>query len=230
MPNLFFEKDKKQIKSKERVAAHGEVFTAEREVKAMLDLVKQETERIESRFLEPACGNGNFLAEILRRKLNVVEAHYASCQVNYELYALIAVGSIYGIDILQDNVDECRQRLYTIFFSRYMFLFPEERQNEAYLNSIRFLFKRNILWGDALTLQTPEEPPKAIIFSEWSALNGMIKRRDFMLDALMKNNRPIEEPNLFSDLGDEAFLPKPICEYPLVHYLKLSDNDSAQHI
>ena len=66
----------KQVKSKQRVADHGEVFTAEREVNAMLDLVKQETERIDSRFLEPACGDGNFLSEILRRKLAVVKRSY----------------------------------------------------------------------------------------------------------------------------------------------------------
>lgn len=64
-----------QVKSKQRVADHGEVFTNPREVNAMLDMVKQETERIDSRFLEPACGNGNFLAEVLRRKLAVVAGH-----------------------------------------------------------------------------------------------------------------------------------------------------------
>lgn len=217
--------ESRQIKSKERVAAHGEVFTAEREVNAMLDLVRQETERIESRFLEPACGNGNFLAEILRRKLEVVQTRYAACQPDYELYALIAVGSIYGIDILQDNVDECRQRLYGIFLSRYASLFPEERLRQGYLDSIRYLLQRNILWGDALTLQTPDERHAPIVFSEWSALNGMIKRRDFKLDALMKNNRPMEGPNLFSDLGDEAFIPVPFREYPLVHYLKLAGDE-----
>ena len=73
-----------QVKSKQRVADHGEVFTAEREVNAMLDLVKQETERIDSRFLEPACGDGNFLAEILRRKLAVVKARYKNNIADYE--------------------------------------------------------------------------------------------------------------------------------------------------
>ena len=94
-------------KSKQRVADHGEVFTAEREVNAMLDLVKQETERIESRFLEPACGDGNFLAEILRRKMAVVKARYGKHPDDYEKYTVLAVTSIYGVDILQDNVDEC---------------------------------------------------------------------------------------------------------------------------
>lgn len=74
----------KQIKSKKRVADHGEVFTAEREVNAMLDLVKQETERVDSRFLEPACGDGNFLAEILRRKLKEVRRKYKRSPFDYE--------------------------------------------------------------------------------------------------------------------------------------------------
>ncbi len=104
----------KQVKSKKRVSDHGEVFTSEREVNAMLDLVKQETERIDSRFLEPACGSGNFLVEVLRRKLAVVEAKYKSSQLEFERYAVIAISSIYGVDILKDNVEECRERLFLI--------------------------------------------------------------------------------------------------------------------
>ena len=89
----------RQLKSKNRVADHGEVFTAEREVNAMLDLVKQETERIDSRFLEPACGTGNFLVEVLRRKLAVVDKNYKKSQLDYERYAVLAVSSLYGIDL-----------------------------------------------------------------------------------------------------------------------------------
>ena len=109
----------RQVKSRERVADHGEVFTAQREVNAMLDLVKQETERIDSRFLEPACGDGNFLAEILRRKLAAVRARYRKSPADYEKYAVVAVTSIYGVDILQDNVDACRQRLFGIWDGEY---------------------------------------------------------------------------------------------------------------
>jgi type I restriction-modification system DNA methylase subunit len=104
--------EKEQIKTKKRVADHGEVFTNEREVNAMLDLVKQETERIDSRFLEPACGNGNFLAEVLSRKLNVVSARYSKSQLEWEHYSIIAVSSIYGVDILEDNAKECREWIF----------------------------------------------------------------------------------------------------------------------
>lgn len=103
-----------QVKSKQRVEEHGEVFTNEREVNAMLDMVKQETERIDSRFLEPACGDGNFLSEVLRRKLAVVAERYGKSQLEYERYAFVAVSSIYGVDIMADNVEECRERLYGI--------------------------------------------------------------------------------------------------------------------
>ena len=103
---------KSQVKSKERVEEHGEVFTNEREVNAMCDLVKQETERIDSRFLEPACGDGNFLIEILRRKLEIVKKKYKKSHYDYERFSLLALGSIYGVELLGDNVKACRNRLF----------------------------------------------------------------------------------------------------------------------
>ena len=119
------DKDNSQIKSKQRVVERGEVFTAEREVNAMLDLVKQETERIDSRFLEPACGNGNFLVEIIRRKLQIVWRTYTeACGERMDHEAadrdmVQAVSSIYGIDIMLDNVAECRERLISIIAEWY---------------------------------------------------------------------------------------------------------------
>ena len=148
--------EKKQVKSKKRVADHGEVFTNEREVNAMLDLVKNETERIDSRFLEPACGNGNFLAEVLRRKLKVVDQRYGNNQMDWERYAVIAVSSIYGVDILEDNAKECRERLYVIFDDFYTALFKDKCKEEC-RRSIRFLFDRNILWGDALDFTNKDD-------------------------------------------------------------------------
>ena len=148
--------EKKQVKSKKRVADHGEVFTNEREVNAMLDLVKHETERIDSRFLEPACGNGNFLAEVLRRKLKVVDQRYGNIQMDWERYAVIAVSSIYGVDILEDNAKECRERLFNIFDDFYTALFMDKCKEEC-RRSIRFLFDRNILWGDALDFTNKDD-------------------------------------------------------------------------
>ena len=212
-----------QVKSKQRVADHGEVFTAEREVNAMLDLVKQETERIDSRFLEPACGTGNFLVEILKRKLTVVENRYSKNQLEFERHAIIALSSIYGVDILQDNVQTCRDRLLGIFTNFYSTNYKKEIKTE-FLKVATFILTRNILWGDALTLKTPDEKAQPIVFSEWSAVNGsMIKRRDYTLANLLQS-QPIEGANLFSDLGDKAFIPTPVGDFPLTHFLKLSES------
>lgn len=213
-----------QIKSKQRVTDHGEVFTSEREVNAMLDLVKQETERIDSRFLEPACGTGNFLVEILRRKLDVVENRYKKNQLDYERYSVIAVSSIYGVELLTDNAEACRERLLNIFVERYTNLYKSEIKEEC-IRSIRYILRRNIVVGDALTLKTVDDKEEPIVFSEWSSVNGsMVKRRDYTLANLLAN-QPMDEPNLFSDLGDRAFLPTPVKDYPLIHFLKIGEED-----
>jgi len=212
-----------QVKSKQRVADHGEVFTAEREVNAMLDLVKQETERVDSRFLEPACGTGNFLVEVLRRKLVVVEQRHRKSQLDYERYAVVAISSIYGVDLLFDNVEECRRRLYNIFDVGYTRLY-KSKCKDACKRSIRFILESNILVGDALTLKTVDPEGQPIVFSEWSLATGnMIKRRDYSLAHLL-DYQPMDGLNLFSDLGDEAFIPKPVKDYPLEHFLRLAED------
>ena len=211
--------EKKQVKSKKRVADHGEVFTNDREVNAMLDMVKHETERIDSRFLEPACGNGNFLAEVLRRKLKVVDQRYANNQMDWERYAVIAVSSIYGVDILEDNAQECRLRLYQIFDDLYTSHFNDKCKEDC-RRSIRFLFDRNILWGDALDFTNPATK-QPIVFSEWSAVNGsMLKRRDYMFKFLVEKSHQF---SLFNDEGNPAAIDEPVKDFPLIHYLKLSE-------
>ncbi len=209
-----------QVKSKKRVTDHGEVFTHEREVNAMLDMVKQETERIDSRFLEPACGNGNFLAEVLNRKLAVVKAKYKKSQSEYERYAIIAVSSIYGIDILEDNAIECRERLFEIFNIQYTKLYKSECK-ETCRSSVKFLLDRNILWGDALDFTNPETK-EPIVFSEWTAINGsMLKRRDYIFKFLVEKTHQF---SMFNDEGNPAAIDEPIKDYPVVHFLKLADN------
>lgn len=213
-----------QVKSKSRVAQFGEVLTPPEIVNAMLDLVKQETERIDSRFLEPACGTGNFLTEILRRKLRVVEARYQRSQLEYERYAVLAVSSIYGIDILEDNVLECRTNLFQIVDTAYTRLYGDDAK-EAFRETVRYILQRNIVHGDALTLKTVGKNPQPIVFSEWSLVNGsMLKRRDFAYHELVFHASLRETP-LFSDLGEEVFIPEPVKEYPLVHFLEVADAD-----
>ena len=213
-----------QVKSKTRVADHGEVFTAEREVNAMLDLVKHETERIESRFLEPACGSGNFLVEVLQRKLEVVKKRYKKNQLDYERYAIIALSSIYGIDLLEDNVKECRTRLYDVFAKEYTTLFKGKCQDGC-SKSAQVILNHNIIHGDALTFKRADKKDEPIIFSEWSAVNGMmIKRRDYSFE-ILHNTQFGSDAGLFSDEGEEAFIPDPVKEYPLTHFLRLSEHE-----
>lgn len=208
-----------QVKSKKRVTDHGEVFTSDREVNAMLDLVKQETERIDSRFLEPACGNGNFLAEVLRRKLTIVEAKYKKSQLEYERYAVISISSIYGVDILEDNAQECRERLFKIFDEQYTKLYKSECKEDC-RSSVKFLLSRNILWGDALDFTNPETK-KPIVFSEWSAINGsMLKRRDYIFKFLVEQTHQFA---MFNDEGNAAAIDEPIKDYPVKHFLKLTE-------
>lgn len=211
----------KQVVSKQRVVDHGEVFTNPREVNAMLDLVKQETERIDSRFLEPACGTGNFLAEVMERKLRVVRRDYINSQLAYERYAVLAVSSVYGIDILQDNVEACRERLFGIVDREYSELYKNDTK-EDFRRTVRYILACNIVWGDALTLKTVGDDPQPIIFPEWSAINGHLKRRDFSFKELI-SQASMQELPLFSDLGEEVFIPQPVREYPLVHFLKVAD-------
>lgn len=214
------------IKTRQRVADHGEVFTAEREVNAMLDLVKPETERIDSRFLEPACGSGNFLIEVLRRKLAIVEERYGKGQLEFERYAIVAIGSIYGVDLLEDNAAECRERLFDHFDQVYSRLFGEACRDECRA-SASYVLDRNIICGDALTMKTVGKKPEPIVFSEWSPVNGsLVKRRDYSLAHLLVY-QPMDGPSLFSDLGEEAFIPKPVRDFPLTHYLKLAEAEHA---
>ena len=185
----------RQVKSKQRVADHGEVFTAEREVNAMLDLVKQETERVDSRFLEPACGDGNFVAEILCRKLEAAKRRAIPPKkkkplpLEFEKQSVIAVASIYGVDLMMDNVLACRERLYNIWNAEYEAICKKE-VNEECREAIKFILSRNIVCGNALSLKVVDEngndTEEPIVFSEWSFVMGTkIQRKDYRFDKLL---------------------------------------------
>tara|TARA_B100000674_G_scaffold87424_1_gene60541 strand:- start:2458 stop:3123 length:666 start_codon:yes stop_codon:yes gene_type:complete len=204
-----------QVKSKERVADFGEVNTSEREVNAMLDLVKQETERLDSRFLEPACGDGNFLIEVLNRKLDILVKKYKKNQYEFERNSVVVIGSIYGVDILADNAQSARERLFNRFIEVYEKYF-KEYSNDNLVKSIKFILNKNIIHGDALTLkQVDSENP--VTFCEWAIINSKLKRRDFTLADLLAY-APFEKGTLFSDIGEEVNIPEPIKEHKLVNY------------
>ena len=197
-----------QVKSKQRVADHGEVFTADREVNAMLDLVKQETERVDSRFLEPACGDGNFVAEILRRKLEAAKKRAIPPKkkkplpMEFEKQSVIAVASIYGVDLMMDNVLACRERLYDIWNEEYENICKKE-VNEDCRSAVRFILSRNIVCGNALSLKTVDDEgndtEEPIIFSEWAFVMGdKMQRKDFRFDKLLAGDY---EPDISKKMG-----------------------------
>jgi len=217
-----------QIKSKQRVADHGEVNTNLREINAMLDLVKNETLRIESKFLEPACGDGNFIIEVLRRKVQVIKDKYSKSQFDFEKSLFIATASVYGIELLEDNVLSCRKRLLDFLETEYKNSF-KKTFIDKFIKSLEFVLSKNILLGDALTLKTYEEDLMGlpIIFSDWSMISsGMVKRKDFVYSDLIDKSSHKEMP-LFSDLNDsdKAFIPDPIKDYPLINYMDVINHE-----
>jgi hypothetical protein len=195
------------IKSKKRVADHGEVFTPTWMVEAMLDLVKGETERIDSRFLEPACGSGNFLVRILQRKLAAVELRYGKSDFEKRHFALLALMCCYGIELLVDNVAECRANMLEIL-SEYLNL---EEADDLYRAATHVL-SRNLIHGDALTMRTSDAEP--ITFAEWGYLGkGKFQRRDFRLDVLAQISGLGEEGSLFAHV-DKREIFSPAKTYP----------------
>lgn len=190
------------VKSKQRVADHGEVFTPAWMVEAMLDLVKDETERIDSRFLEPACGSGNFLVPVLQRKLAAVERKYGQSDFERRHYALLALMCVYGIELLPDNIAECRANLLEVF-TEYLRLEPADDFHRAAV----CVLSQNLIHGDALTMRGWDALP--IAFAEWGYLwNGRFQRRDFRLDSLTQSSAFSSEGSLFAQLGKhEIFTP-----------------------
>ena len=192
------------VKSKQRVADHGEVFTPPELVEAMLDLVKAESERIESRFLEPACGSGNFLVPVLKRKLAAVHTRYGKSDFENRHQALLALMSIYGIELLDDNVAECQGNLLEVFLD-YLRVGPGHDWFAAAVSVLAV----NIAHGDALSMTMRDETNQPITFAEWSYLGkGKYNRRDFRFDTLTQMASFGEEGTLFADLGNhEIFTP-----------------------
>lgn len=174
----------KQIKSKKRVTDHGEVYTNEREVNAMLDLVKEEAEKITSTFLEPACGNGNFLVEILRRKLSSVAKIYGSSIGDYRLHMIEAVSTIYGVDIQEDNVQESRKRLLDICIKEFSDSYGTA-PSDGLVKALKCVMERNIVCGNTLSCLSQDGTP--LQFSEWK-LNSddMFERQDYLFSDILE--------------------------------------------
>ena len=204
------------IKSKKRVADHGEVFTPRWLVERMLGLVKGETERIDARFLEPACGSGNILVPVLQHKLAAVEAKYGKSDFERQHYALLALMCIYGIELLVDNIAECRANLLEIF-ADYLNL---DESDEPY-RAASFVLSQNLVHGDTLTMRACDGQP--ISFAEWGYLGrGKFQRRDFRLDALTGSSAFSAEGSLFAHLGKHELF-TPTKSYPTITVKDLAD-------
>ena len=214
-----------KLKSRQRIIDHGEVFTPPALVSDMLDLVAHECERIDARFLEPACGDGNFLAEVLRRKLLTVDKKNARNREKWERDAILSVCSLYGIDLLADNIAACRERLLKVVADAHAGRFKAPLPDAA-AHAAAYVLSKNIVHGDALTLCTPGGG--AIVFPEWSPLNGsLLKRRDFRFSGLMEHAEYTQPGSLFSDTGESVYVPTPVRDYPPCHYLKVPDAEGG---
>ena len=224
------EQQRSQIKSKERVSERGEVFTAEREVNAMLDLVANECLRPDSRFLEPACGDGNFLSAILKRKLTELRRKYKKSPRDYEKQSIVAIGSLYGVDIMNDNVLACRERLYSIWDEEYTAHCKGDASDEV-REAARFIIGRNIINGNALTLMCVDDEGKdtsaPIVFSEWTLISGtQMQRSDYtMSDLLTYNDNSVEDGmgNLFALTEEEKEEGGIFLRRYITHYKKVQD-------
>lgn len=225
----------RQVKSKQRVAERGEVFTAEREVEAMCDLVKQETERIDSRFLEPACGDGNFLSVILKRKLTVVTKKYRRSAYDWERNSLLALGSLYGVDIMQDNVIACQERLFKIWDKEYKNICKNECNNDT-MESAMFILRLNIVCGNALTLMRVDaeghELNIPIVFSEWTFPfnDARMQRKDYTFADLLISAEYTEEIKKTGQMSllaneDDEVEPSFLKQY-IAHYRHICEDNT----
>lgn len=226
---LYHSMTKSQTKSKDRVREHGEVFTAEREVKAMCDLVKDETERIDSRFLEPACGDGNFLAEILTRKLEVVKRKYKKSTLDYEKNAVLAISSVYGVDIMQDNVLACRDRLFKLWDKEYKSVCKKDC-NDQTREAVKFILSKNIVCGNALTLKCVDvngnETDEPIVFSEWAFITGFqMQRQDYTFAHLLEVNNEEKQTKKQQSMFDEKQDEGKFLRRYVTHYRRVQEND-----
>jgi len=204
------------VKSRQRVSDHGEVFTPPWLVEAMLDLVKGETERIDSRFLEPACGSGNFLVRILRRKLAAVELKYGKIDFDRRHYALFALMCCYGIELLPDNIAECRANMLEVLAD-----YLKIGESNDFCRAASYVLSQNLVHGDALKMRTIDDQP--ITFAEWGYLGrGKFQRRDFRLDVLTGSSAFSAQGSLFAHLGKHEIF-TPTKTYPPMTVRELAD-------
>jgi hypothetical protein len=208
------------VKSRQRVQDHAEVLTPAWLVDDMLDLVRDESERIDSRFLEPACGTGNFLVRVLARKLVTVNVRYGRSEFEKRHHALLALMSIYGIEIQPDNAMECRTNLLSLFAA-----YIGAKAGDHWIRAASLVVAKNILLGDALAMTTVGTPPQAhgspLVFAEWGYLGrGKYQRRDFQFDRMSGRSSVLP-----GEAHHEVF--QPVTIYPTVTVAQLAAEEAV---
>ena len=207
----------------DRIAEYGEVFTNEKEVKDMLSLVQNETRRIDSKFLDPACGDGNFLEEVILQKLMLLKQINKKEQLNYEKNLFLIVANTYGIELLKDNVIKCRKRIYKIVSEIYLKQF-KNNFNSQFIASLNFVISKNIVHGDSLTNKNPSNG-EYLKFSEWVfTTRSLVKRREFLYKELIENSIINDSP-LFASNQNQVFIPDPYKDFKVIHFYELANHD-----
>ena len=184
------------IKSKSRVQKHGEVFTPKKIVKLMLDQpgIKEACEDLTATFLEPAAGEGAFLVAILERKLKMVAKKFNKSIKQFENYSLLALSTLYGIELLEDNAQACTINMFQKFNEFYLNQVQKygTRANDKVLASAKTIITANIEQGNFLTRKKPSGKP--IVFSEWKAIDLdkgpttiRVQRTEYTLDDIYED-------------------------------------------
>ena len=205
------------MSNKSKIEEFAEVFTNQNEVSSMLDLVKNEVDRIDSTFLEPACGDGNFLCEILNRKINNIIHKYEGSSFEIEKYSFLALTSLHGIDIQNENVLKTRENLFNLFVEK---ISSVNTINPNLEKSALVVLSHNIICANPITLKIDGENEN-IIFTQWNFIDEInIVRREFKISHLIAY-APFEEGSLFSDLGEDVFIPEPVKDYKPTNFLEL---------
>jgi len=189
----------KTINSKTRVQKHGEVFTPAWMVERMLDSdgIRQACENLTATFLEPGPGEGAFLCEVLRRKLKMVGEEYSDTLGQYENFALLALSTLYGIELLEDNTQICAINMYEVFRNNYesMTCSFGRGQKRSVQDSAKTIIAKNVVQGNFLTQQNPKGEP--IVLTEWQSLTKPTKvtktikviRTEYTLDDVVSGRK-----------------------------------------
>ena len=192
----------KLIKSKSRVRKHGEVFTPDWMVKKMLSepAIQKKIKDIRATFFEPSVGEGAFVTEILHQKLNHVDE--ISNKSDWIENALWVVASIYGIELLTDNLIIAKHNLVNVLIEHYQKFYQKElSKNTDLYKSARYIIDNNIVQGNALTYLNNSN--NLIVFSEWVKQDDKVKQLQFTFKSLVEDNFNSFDMNRQIELLDE---------------------------